>query len=449
MSSIRLLDVIETYLSEKQNLRKFLTLFISTCLQPIYVKFFVLMAAFQQTLRHMCLVKIAIIFIYRFDWFIYKYVKHYCLSEVDKNSRELAQIITEQISGEVLQLLPAKSLRDDFLKMFEPLCYQILYFYASPSLHKPAFSLSDICWNSDGTLDTLRTLKNLLQNPDIIHPRPFLIAWDNCMQDDFKRLWYEMNECQKADVAKCAKEYGIKIEHAKKCNIHSCHSKRKIPRTEVRFSGSIYSSVRWFRREEDLYARSYNSNMTPALKCLLGKLTLEMKKDKLESLFISQGGATFDVFNIYQCFLNEKERIELVKNNLLQTLIHCLDWPRQNFFFKMLDTMWDNVKNYEYCALLKYLLCAKIYTKERDFDYFMLFVQLWHICPAEYKDYIKKDKMFDYMYMLLRHSFDPYVKGFFPERYQFALTDNTSSWMGQDSDISVKDFVNIILFYIP
>ncbi|GIY57045.1 hypothetical protein CEXT_69921 [Caerostris extrusa] len=250
-----------------------------------YFKFFILMAAFLQTLRHMCLIKTAIIFLNRFDWFIYKYAKRYCLSEVDKNSRELAQIITEQVSGEVLQLLPAKSLRDDFLKMFQPLCYQILYFYASPSLHKPIFSLSDICWNSDGTLDALKTLKNLLQNPNIIHPRPFLIAWDNCMQDDFKRLWYEMNECEKADVARYAKEYGIKIEHAKKRNICFCHSKRKIPRTEVRFSGNIYSSVRWFRREEDLYARSYNSNMIPALKCLLGKLTLEMKKDKLESLF--------------------------------------------------------------------------------------------------------------------------------------------------------------------
>ncbi|GIX87568.1 hypothetical protein CDAR_212051 [Caerostris darwini] len=288
---------------------------------------------------------------------------------------EMVSIISEKETA-----LP-KSLKRQLLNVTHILNFKVIQWIVNSDLIKEAsFAMSSICWKRNGTVDEIKTIKIMVQNSEICIKRRFSLAWKYYLKEDIVLLLNEIEESE------------IEIWN------YSFIVRKLIIFKKLGHNMDLY----WSTTEDKFYRFGFSRNNIPILEALHKNMTLEEQKNKIKILSTPEG-VSFEVFTIYFPLVDEDSKKELIRTNLLQTLIQCLEWPYQRTSFTNIFNHMKHHLNAQECRnLLKIIFYMKIFGEARDFDYCDLFVDLWHFSYEKFEDYLKRDLMFLYVKVWLK-----------------------------------------------
>ncbi|KAF8796754.1 hypothetical protein HNY73_001096 [Argiope bruennichi] len=225
-----------------------------------------------------------------------------------------------------------------------------------------------ICWRSFGMIDWQKTAKNLIQNKMLDTTKRFLLSCLYNFKDDVFNIWNEMSASQKECILQ-DKEFSI-VEHwimwlKHGIEIHWAHLLRNY----------VASSHQFFHE-------------TPfSLSCFSPELTTNDKQEYFR-YHIRNSAVCNDDLLVYIHQMEPNERMRSCREHVYHILFFHLEWPFQDRFMHMANSMWKYLRKEEFLYLFLYLT-AKLQKMRRDFDYSTLAQEFWQASPAHFKEFVR------------------------------------------------------------
>ncbi|GBM43247.1 hypothetical protein AVEN_45090-1 [Araneus ventricosus] len=213
-------------------------------------------------------------------------------------------------------------------------------------------------WRCDGTIDRMKTARQLVQNASIDISQRFNLACTYCLEESIKSLWAEMVASGEA--------VNFKIDN------------NTMARFWLRWMREG-SRVPWTQAAQK-YLNPYDGAMMPRFICFLPLFRQERRELFLPILQY----ARYDDLRFCLYAITKEEEEIAVKTCALQLLCLCLEWPLRGFFLETAEKVLKYIDDHYMNILLNHIFGTK--QKWRDFDYFELLESFWNMIPSHLRE---------------------------------------------------------------
>lgn len=245
------------------------------------------------------------------------------------------------------------------------------------------------CWNSDGTVDRIKTADSLIHSNCLDEKMRFVLACQYWYCSDILSLFENLRESTRRSILR---EYFLENENR---NAHEenaaewfkMYKKRFITKsTPHRFS---FRSFYW--TDVSLQGR------------LLDHLSEEDRKSLLDDAFRKTRKTHVGRFCLSRMSTDHRE--QMLTRFPLKVLRIYLSWPTQSFFLDAANRVWGHLSGNDFTCLLHIIICQKITALYRDFNYMDLLQHLWYNSPNHLKEYVNGTDIYEILMDILNQRF--------------------------------------------
>ncbi|KAF8797011.1 hypothetical protein HNY73_001327 [Argiope bruennichi] len=352
---------------------------------------------FIPSLQHIAAVKVALA-VYNDD------IEHFLDEFIETedifnygNSFRISECQTAKIKerkneiGQKLSTLLPKLLTNPVGNILQPIVAEIFYwvrdhYHVIKYIHKRHI-MNNLRWKSEGTIDRIKTSKQLIRNENIDIRVRFIFACLYFYEQDVLELWQSMTAEGRESI------------HRIDCNL------------AVRFwvkwlrNRAVSPWAQWipdylnFQYGELITSGSNHGCRRIRISSFYIELSCVNKKKFLHSMWPRH--AHIDDLRICYYLTDETERDKIFHNpgcvfesKTKDLLCFYLDWPFQTIFLDVVNQMWDHLTPDCFEHLLRFIVCQKLLQSMEDFDYLSGFKKLWNRTPNSYKEQIRKRRAF-------------------------------------------------------
>ncbi|GIY23284.1 uncharacterized protein CEXT_620551 [Caerostris extrusa] len=233
----------------------------------------------------------------------------------------------------------------------------------------------DFQWKQQGRIDYLETAKALIQNENICPTERFILACNYCLEDDVHALWNKIprdlqNRIALANLSPIIQLWIGWIMRGERLDwsqvVPACRRARST-------FGATYKPVG---------LRMFAQHLTP--------------EDTRQCVILSIERRVMHYDDLYYFFkkMSTEEQIKLMEDHAFRVMKSFLHWPLQNFFMRMIDSIWIFLSEEQFRDMLHVIICQVILKGWRDFDYLMLLEVFWNKSPPAYKRFVEKDPVY-------------------------------------------------------
>ncbi|XP_055930765.1 uncharacterized protein LOC129961001 [Argiope bruennichi] len=219
-------------------------------------------------------------------------------------------------------------------------------------------------WKTDGTIDRIKTVQQLLLNDDIIIEQKFDLACSYFLEKSIQTLWSEMESSGKTEKPLAA---------------YNPISRFWVRRMSHKYQTPWIKSVKKYLELPEKFSRI----PIPRFSAFFPLLQPEDRKKFLVSLC----NATSDDFLFCMYGITKQEEVEMLKTVTPKLLFLYLAWPLQSFFLAMAERLWNFI---DYPLFQEVLDTIYSYNVTKiDFDYVKLFLDFYERSPNHLKEKAK------------------------------------------------------------
>lgn len=346
---------------------------------------------FLPSLEHTVLAKVAISFCTQND--ILKLIPEY---DPMRQSNKWYDTVKIKILKKIRSLPLPKLFHLKLVGVVRQICFEILSWKVKHREHGFYYSLLKermhlLQWTSFGKIDDVKTAKELVKCDLIPAEKRYYVACFYCLQDDVRRLRgqfindpYREDNLRKGDVF---------------FSLITSFWSDEVVMDDVYMleDDSTHKPLELFH-----YA-AYADNIA-GVKYFLQKLNANEKKNVLVSIakVIAQKYVlscfyieTYrsDLLFFLMSVMSPEQQMEVFESRSLHILIYFLSWPMRDFFFEVLDKLFNFLCINDLYKLLK--LSAHTYSNFKEdmklFNYHAVFEVIWKRSSEAFKTYIVKD----------------------------------------------------------
>lgn len=269
----------------------------------------------------------------------------------------------------------------------------------------------EFCWSSAGTIDRKATAQMLLQNQTLDVKIRYALACIYCLQDDIPLLWQELDESYRY-FATNEKRKSFLVKY------WSLQMSRKVisdsSSPHVSFVGDTFRNAFTFG---DVFG-----NKT-AIKYILQHFSNEERDGKLTSaledilLNCSYRSSCFTEMldSLFFIFTKMKrdQQIDICSKDVHGSLVssfileYFLNWPMQQLFILVAQSMKNLLRDTEYLEILSNIL-HKMKDWE-DYNYEELYILFWEQVPSEYRNWLSREILEHYFMVFVLSEPSPLI----------------------------------------
>ncbi|KAF8797233.1 uncharacterized protein LOC129981794 [Argiope bruennichi] len=342
---------------------------------------------FLPSLQHIAAVKVALAVYY--DDIIHSFNEFILADEFDQiGSFHISQSREERVKQrrkemrrQLSPLLP-KALVDQVVNILQPIVDE-LYFWVRDYICvikniQKSHIANNLCWKSEGTIDRIKTSRQLVRNESIDKRVRFVLACIHFWEQDVLQLWRSMTSKERGKISRIDSNFavGFWMKWLKKNAVS--------PWTQYFPEYLNLASL------EPIIIFDYkHKNSRIRLSSFFAELNRYYKNFFLDG-FWPKHAHIDDLFHCYY-LTAETDRPVVFPLNTKAKHVLCvyIDWPLQSHLFEVLNKMWDQLTPNCFEHLLRYIVNQKLSHSMEDFDYLKLLKDLWNRIPDDVKEYIK------------------------------------------------------------
>ncbi|GBM28336.1 hypothetical protein AVEN_229520-1 [Araneus ventricosus] len=284
------------------------------------------------------------------------------------------------------KLLP-KILENRILHIFQPLVEEINFwfrdhFHVIKHIGKSHY-INSLCWKSEGTIDRIKTAKQLVRNESIDKRVRFVMACIYFWENDVLHLWQSMTADERQSI------FRIDSNIATKFWMEWLRGHAKSPWTQC-----VKECLRFEFLDPILnYDTRYKCSRV-RLSSFFIELNTFSKSFFLHCLWPEH--AHIDDLRLCYNLLDEAERAEIFHSDSKARDVLCcyLHWPYQSLFLDVLNQVKSHLRPYCFQDSLRQIVYKKLMRGVQDFDYLQLLKDLWNQIPDSYKVEMQKQRDF-------------------------------------------------------
>ncbi|GBM60822.1 hypothetical protein AVEN_162083-1 [Araneus ventricosus] len=223
-------------------------------------------------------------------------------------------------------------------------------------------------WRSSGMIDWKKTAENLVQTQKLDVTKRFLLSCLYCLKDYVFAIWNEMSAIQKESIIQ-DKEFSV-VEHWVRWLKHG-------------------TEINWSRILRNYIASNHQFfHETPlSLSCFAQELTPGERQEYFRH-HIRNSAVCNDDLLVYLHQVEPNERLNMFREHAYHILFLHLEWPNQERFMYVVNSMWGYLREDEFLYLFLYLT-ARQQQMRRDFDYSKLAQEFWQESPDHLKEFVR------------------------------------------------------------
>lgn len=223
-----------------------------------------------------------------------------------------------------------------------------------------------IHWRSDGTIDTVKTVQQLVLDESINIRKRFEIACKYGLERNIRILWAEMQPSDQTENFDTAYNY--------------------LEQFWVRWMRHG-SRVPWMQEASEYFkhARGYFSTGFTRFNWFFSYLQPGDRQKFLKEMEFAED----DDLRLCLHAMTKEEEEKILKANVALVLLNCLRWPLQNLFLETVQKTWKYIDESKFKVVLFHILDSK--DSLRDFDYCELLEIFWNRSPSHLKESTKED----------------------------------------------------------
>ncbi|XP_055929449.1 uncharacterized protein LOC129960225 [Argiope bruennichi] len=210
-------------------------------------------------------------------------------------------------------------------------------------------------WKSDGAIDRIKTMQQLVLKNDVDIVWKFYWACSYFLEESIQTLWAEMKVCDRWSIP-----------------------------------GNPFTRF-WVRRMQDGCGVQWIKNIPEYLQlseeypnCTFGAFFPFLQLQEREKFLSSITKTTNDDFLLCMYGATKEEEEQILKMEAFKLLVVYLNWPLQNFFLQIVEKMWPFIDYPVFEKVLHTIFSYKV--KKQDFDYEQLLVDMFAKSPKDFKE---------------------------------------------------------------
>ncbi|GBM28347.1 hypothetical protein AVEN_229531-1 [Araneus ventricosus] len=286
-----------------------------------------------------------------------------------------------EVRNKLSKLLP-NSLENRVVHILQAIVAEIHYwirdhFHVIKHIEKSHYKNS-LRWKWEGTIDRIKTAKQLLRNESIDKRVRFVMACIYFRETDVLHLWQSMAADERQSIFHIDHNIAIRFW------MEWLKENAKSPWTQCVPKYLTFDFLKRIASTSRVRVSSFFIELNTRNKILL-----------LYCLWATERAHIDDLHLCYN-LLDEAARAKIVPSFLRPIDVLCcyLDWPLQSLFLDAVNQMKSHLKRhcFEYC--LHCIVYKKLMRGMQDFDYLELLRDLWNQIPDSYKEEIQKQEIF-------------------------------------------------------
>ncbi|XP_055930186.1 uncharacterized protein LOC129960661 [Argiope bruennichi] len=230
-----------------------------------------------------------------------------------------------------------------------------------PLLHTSDDFPELLFFKTDGTVDRIKTVQQLVLNEDINIEQRFDLACSYFLGNTINTLWAEMKKSGKA---------------AKSLTAYNPVSRFWVRRMRHKYRVPWIYAVQLHLDLPD----EFLSSPTPRFSAFFPFLR---PKNRVKFL-ISLMKTTPDDFLLCLYGATKEEELQILKMDTPKLLCIYLDWPLQSFFLEIVEKLWNFIDSSLFKAVLEIIYSYSM--SRKDFDYGKLYMDFWERSPNNLKE---------------------------------------------------------------
>ncbi|CAL1293862.1 unnamed protein product [Larinioides sclopetarius] len=261
-------------------------------------------------------------------------------------------------------------LKNKIVCLIMPLTYEFDYWSAEHFFLNKDMNIDLQCylqWRSSGMINWKKTAESLVQNQKLDINKRFLLSCLYCLKDNVCSIWNEMSAVQKEKNIQ-NRQFSI-VEHWVKWLKHGIE-------------------INW-----SLILRNYIASNHPffhetplSLSCFAKELT-PIERQEYFRHHIRNNAVCKDDLLEYMFQIEPNERLNIFREHAYHIIFLHLEWPYQEQFMYMINSMWGYLRENEFLYLFLYLTSKQ--QMRWDFDYSKLVQEFWQKSPPHFKEFVR------------------------------------------------------------
>ncbi|GFU48793.1 uncharacterized protein TNCV_4468411 [Trichonephila clavipes] len=290
-------------------------------------------------------------------------------------TNDLPSTLWEEIVSKKISRLPLPHIiKSELMSVIRCICLEIDRWEKD---HKDSFELdflnlqNYICWTPQGKIDRINTAKSLVNDENLPISQRYNLARHYVFVEDVISISKKMNYVDKFPASRLDFLVWLDYETNKTGETSLC----------CRFNAKILVPLNF---------RALFSLVKPTQKVRWYNSFINLKYIEYE--------------DIHFCFslLKKNEQENTLRQYSSKILQYYLVWPLQNAFLNVSKNIWPYMSIGNYIDILQFIIYERIMIGWKDFDYVGLMKEFWRQTPNNFKELVKKEKIYQVLLPVIR-----------------------------------------------
>ncbi|GFT16009.1 uncharacterized protein NPIL_378521 [Nephila pilipes] len=244
----------------------------------------------------------------------------------------------------------------------------------------------EFSWQSNGTINRLKTAKNIMRSEDFSVLMRFRMACIYWSEEDARRLWKDLHPSDRSYIP----------------DTYLCEQRPIWDNIMIDWTSYLESDLddwtQFFHAPLSIYCRE-----GATLQGLLFQHLTPQERMLVFKEVMAESPVYKKRFCLSQMTANERE--EIFAKEPFQVLRTFLNWPLQLKFLDVVESIMMQLTKQHFYCLLHEIISEKIKIQWNDYDYVELLQKLWERSPGHFKQYVAQKEFFKFLMKALHHDY--------------------------------------------